>query len=117
MQLPNSMKRSVTYIPSNDAAAGRTGHLTSSPQRSASLAHRRSQSATFLTVQNFSKLNQIKENPKSDFAKTKKTLFDTEVSIYLLKMVKIKSHLRDDKFTDLEDKIWTFQSKFSLMCV
>jgi hypothetical protein len=45
----NSMKRSTTYIPS--AGFGKTSQASGSPQRSASLSHRRSQSATFLSQQ------------------------------------------------------------------
>jgi hypothetical protein len=73
------MKRSSTYFPSYDVA--KTVQRSPQPERSASLSHRRSQSATFLSQQTFAKLNQIKESGKNDFAKTKKTVFDSEVSL------------------------------------
>ena len=82
----NSMKRSSTYIPSGDInKTSLTIHQ--SPQRSMTLSHRRSQSATFLprmmSQQLSSKNCQIVESSsKPDFPKSKRTIFDTEVKHY-----------------------------------
>ena len=74
----NSMKRSSTYFPSNDVNVGRA--TTLQPERVTTLSHRRSQSATFLSQLISAKSNHFKAADKaSDFSKTKKTVFDTEV--------------------------------------
>jgi len=80
----NSMKRSSTYIPSGEL--NKTSlTIVHSPQRSMTLSHRRSQSATFLprmmSQQLQSKNCQIVEPAKPDFSKSKRTIFDTEVHI------------------------------------